>query len=115
MIKVKNILTLANWQRVLKHYFRFWWLLLRKVIMFFALLSAACATQPVERHSLDGWDLVYNDFEAMKRICPTQFSKEHGCTDPATKIMYCIKGDYMVCGHELMHITDGAFHYQRRD
>ena len=74
-----------------------------KTLILCILLLSACSTAGLnqEAHSLDGWYVIYN--ADTYKICG-----KPGCT--VGKVMYCYKGDYMVCGHELMHATDGDFH-----
>jgi hypothetical protein len=74
-----------------------------KSLIFIFLLFSACATPGLnqEAHDLTGWYLIYN--ADTYKLCG-----KPGCT--IGKVIYCYKGDYIVCGHELRHVTDGDFH-----
>jgi hypothetical protein len=84
---------------------------MRKKLLFVALALAigcgACSRPTVKGFSLDGWGVVYNDREALTRLCGAW---ARGCADYNTKTIYCDEFDFRTCGHELHHISHGSWH-----
>ena len=86
---------------------------MRVAILIMALFLASCAgvlenTMPEESTSLDGWTIQYTTHAKIYDVCKGLSST--GCTVYETKTIYCVKWSYRSCGHELMHITDRAWH-----
>ena len=79
-----------------------------KYILLIFLMLTSCGPMVRSEHSLDGWRVIYNDYDSIESLCGI---RAVGCADFENKVIYCEKLDFKTCGHELHHITDGTYHW----